>query len=531
MADSTTTAATPASDKVAEQLRAFLGNQGFGGNKEDSMKFGVTVVNALRDAACCSRCALRFVRCYDLELYTPPIEVLDQAMDTVGERSVSVGQCSVCLGVLQYAETDAVVQPMIECLKARAYDTNTYTLSLTFPISLLTRERLMQFHIQAHLDAHLPSLAHLWGPITTVVIKEPMRTLVSERFSQLTGKQFDPDSPLRISVTTQHEPSVDDHLFLTETEKHLLVVRKVRKKGITKLVGTSRNMVADALNKLTAAEAHKLTTVPLPSHPEKFTVSVTSMHDPVHTGGRYLKFSRECSQTPWVVRGQKLADISVSECIMPIFQKHHQCKGVKFTTAGREDANVRMLGHGRPFFVELSDPVRTVLPLEEYKQMEDEINNAPTKDIVQVRLVSPIKATDINLIKDGEESKRKTYQALVWVSSPVTDELISKCNELGSKEIEVSQHTPVRVTQRRAMMERRKLIHSMTMRRASEDLKDAHFAVIQLNTQAGTYIKEFVHGDLGRSMPNLSSLLGIEAADLLELDVMEVDLAWPPVYT
>lgn len=35
---------------------------------------------------------------------------------------------------------------------------------------------------------------------------------------------------------------------------------------------------------------------------------------------------------------------------------------------------------------------------------------------------------------------------------------------------------------------------------------------------AGTYVKEFVHGDMGRTTPNLGDLLACEA-DILQLDV------------
>jgi len=36
---------------------------------------------------------------------------------------------------------------------------------------------------------------------------------------------------------------------------------------------------------------------------------------------------------------------------------------------------------------------------------------------------------------------------------------------------------------------------------------------------AGTYVKEFVHGDLGRTTPSVCSLLGCQA-DILQLDVV-----------
>lgn len=42
-----------------------------------------------------------------------------------------------------------------------------------------------------------------------------------------------------------------------------------------------------------------------------------------------------------------------------------------------------------------------------------------------------------------------------------------------------------------------------------------------LLASAGTYIKEFVHGDLGRTVPSVGSLLESEA-DILQLDVTNV---------
>ena len=40
-------------------------------------------------------------------------------------------------------------------------------------------------------------------------------------------------------------------------------------------------------------------------------------------------------------------------------------------------------------------------------------------------------------------------------------------------------------------------------------------------SSAGTYIKEFVHGDLERTKPNVGSILGSEV-DILQLDVMKL---------
>lgn len=42
---------------------------------------------------------------------------------------------------------------------------------------------------------------------------------------------------------------------------------------------------------------------------------------------------------------------------------------------------------------------------------------------------------------------------------------------------------------------------------------------ISVTTQAGTYVKEFVHGDFGRTVPNLRMILKIPDLDIVALDV------------
>ena len=49
----------------------------------------------------------------------------------------------------------------------------------------------------------------------------------------------------------------------------------------------------------------------------------------------------------------------------------------------------------------------------------------------------------------------------------------------------------------------------------------SNYMILHILASAGTYIKEFVHGDLGRTMPNVGSILGCEA-DILQLDVCQV---------
>lgn len=69
---------------------------------------------------------------------------------------------------------------------------------------------------------------------------------------------------------------------------------------------------------------------------------------------------------------------------------------------------------------------------------------------------------------------------------------------------------------RRSAATRTRCIYSIKGERVDED---PHLLKIKLSTEAGTYIKEFVHGDFGRTYPSLSDILEDCRTDIIELDV------------
>lgn len=52
-------------------------------------------------------------------------------------------------------------------------------------------------------------------------------------------------------------------------------------------------------------------------------------------------------------------------------------------------------------------------------------------------------------------------------------------------------------------------------------LKSENIILLQVLASAGTYIKELVHGDLGRTVPSVGTILNKEV-DILQLDVTQV---------
>lgn len=97
---------------------------------------------------------------------------------------------------------------------------------------------------------------------------------------------------------------------------------------------------------------------------------------------------------------------------------------------------------------------------------------------------------------------------VVWTERELTAEAIEKLNAI--KDLTIQQQTPVRVLHRRTLMTRPKIIHD-----ASCEVLNKHYMLLRLTTSAGTYVKEFVHGDRGRTQPNVSSILVIDKVDML----------------
>ena len=252
---------------------------------------------------------------------------------------------------------------------------------------------------------------------------------------------------------------------------------------------------------------------------------VTTLHEPVYVAGRYLKYSRSLSQTPWLIDGVRKSEFSVEELLTDGLKAQFGAAAIKFSASGREDVDVRMLGTGRPFMVELQDPHIATLDRAGMEEIQAAVNGARHggEQLVGIRDLQIVDKVDTETLKEGEETKTKTYSCVVWLENDPSD---AKIEDLAAiKDLKLEQRTPIRVLHRRNLAMRPRLVHWIKARRLAP-----HFVKLWLNTQAGTYIKEFVHGDFGRTFPSLGTLIGDGGhADILSLDVVAVQLDWPPL--
>jgi tRNA pseudouridine synthase 10 len=178
--------------------------------------------------------------------------------------------------------------------------------------------------------------------------------------------------------------------------------------------------------------------------------------------------------------------------------------------AGREDIDVRMLGRGRPFILELVNPKKAV----SCHSNVDQLQALQENDLLKVRQFKIVDKAYFDHLKDIESSKAKSYCCIVWSKRPVTP---ADCEKLSLiRDLSVAQKTPIRVLHRRSQLIRDKTVHRLRAKWINR-----HYFELHVVASAGTYIKEFVHGDLGRTTPNICAILNTEA-DILQLDVTNV---------
>ena len=243
--------------------------------------------------------------------------------------------------------------------------------------------------------------------------------------------------------------------------------------------------------------------------------------------GRYNKFVRGIPQTHWdcrTCRGKgckscnfsgKQYQTSVEELINPEFVKEAKAESSKFHGAGREDIDVKMLGKGRPYVLELKNPKIRTLNLE---KIQKKVNKKNKKKVKISELVYSSKEQVKNL-KFNAENTKKVYRALTSSVENITKEkfetlLLKLKNTFENQKIQ--QRTPNRVSHRRADKIREKKIFQIE----GKFIKPKVFEFI-VEAQGGTYIKEIIHGDNGRTTPSFTEIFG-SPIECKKLDVLKI---------
>lgn len=434
----------------------------------------------------------------------------EDAAAVIGLKDEGSYVCVVCLGILQELCDTTQTLKIAEAVKTEKYEFDSLVLSVSLPAQLCVREHSCWLHVKKELREKSAAL----DKDDVIQVKEAFKWIIQGPLSkELGGIAVVTRSLFEVGVEFTHPETDSDCHFLATTCPDCFKPTKNKQSVFTRMA------VVKALEKI--ADAKFLKHYPCP--PAQPTSScnpqdVQCLHVSVFVAGRYNKFCRSLPQTPWVIDGERRMESSVEELIAAPILSSFRAIGFNFSSSGREDVDVRTLGNGRPFAMELLNPHRSRLNKEEMKQLQETINKSSDK--IRVRDLQIVTREAMSRMKEGEEEKTKSYSALIWTQRPVQKEDITFIDDI--KDLTLEQKTPLRVLHRRALAVRQRVIHSMNTR-----FLDSHHFYLNLKTQAGTYVKEFVHGDFGRTKPNLCQLLKTDA-DILELDVESVDVDWPP---
>ncbi|XP_060199899.1 uncharacterized protein LOC132628171 isoform X2 [Lycium barbarum] len=453
------------------------------------------------------------------------------------ERSRETRFCKICLGILQflyYDDTGTLLKKysaddfalvIAELVKKQYQQIDSFSLEVSLPSAVTENDEAVWLYMKNKYHHEL------WfqekAECQFISTKDILKLLVINPLQRLLGVKSS-QSTFRIRLTYSHSDSLtrDDVQEGNVGNKRRKTGStgdlKITGESVTPHVESSDSSVGDgdAHTKVRPKESRDFSCSFLMAQLDKVSkpccLNIHCCRSSIYLGGRYLKYSRNVSQTRWVIDDERMGEASVEEivggAILPVFQGDNY----KFHAAGREDIDVRMLGTGRPFLVEIQN-ARQVPSEALIKEIERKINCLESQ-YVRVKNLRAVGSKGWDLMREGESEKQKQYAALVWISRPVSNEDLETISSL--KELKVAQNTPIRVLHRRSPLERERIIHWMKVERISGS---SQYLLLHLCTQAGTYIKEFVHGDLGRTQPSIGSILGCRT-EILQLDVTDVKM-------
>eukprot|EP01125_Pyxidicula_operculata_P017197 TRINITY_DN6014_c0_g1_i1.p1 TRINITY_DN6014_c0_g1~~TRINITY_DN6014_c0_g1_i1.p1 ORF type:complete len:544 (+),score=73.14 TRINITY_DN6014_c0_g1_i1:6-1637(+) len=498
------------------------------------------VVQHLASKGICNHCILRVFGVQKEIVYAEACqlsEVLTPWLSPTYTFDRNAESCPLCLGIMSVASSTAFAEEVANKVFSSGYEFQDFELAIGVPQNLIIRQHGVLYDLYDVLKSKglidemeivqdntekkedIPTSRFSKWPLDHpyVEVKEVVRWILRPIVGSLIKVPDQIQGDFKIRITFAHET--------TKAEGHRLVLTGKPQKGVSHTKIPTTNQINSALEMGRTYVSQRISIPPVASEDTRKNLSyvIEFQQNPVFVAGRYIKLSRTISQACWKVKGERIGDDSVEEIIGNPLLKAFNSPEFKISSSGREDIDVRMLGIGRPFIFQIINPKTPLTGKTMIDSLQDQINESPH---VKVLYLQSVDRSNCKEMREGEKEKKKHYRALIQISKPITDKSILDNINNYPQPFEINQKTPIRVLHRRSLMSRPRTIHSMSCEYVSP-----RFFYLDLVTQAGTYVKEFAHGDLGRTSPSLSAILKFEDAlcDLLLLDVAKVDLDFPPV--
>ena len=464
------------------------------------------------EAGGCGRCALRYTA-PPFSLYELSAAVVGRALAAASGAGQRGETCPLCLGALDAATAEAVAAAGAG--HAGVGDRSSWKVCVSVPVACVVRDGALCGHVG-------------WPRSRAHAVKDAARFVVRGDLSRLAAAPASPEprlGPVEFSLKFEGDAAAEIGALPARVRPALprrprLKFHERGKRPRAPQPGPSdvpQSQVEAALDALDGDELLALGDwFAAAPPPEKCRPAAACARAPTYFVFRYRKLSRAMPQSPWVVDGVVKGTASVEEVVAAAARDVAYCDGVKFAASGREDCDVRMRGGGRPAYA-LLENARAFRVAGDVAAAFAERVAARARALgapVELRRASLGDRAEAAAVNASAETKTKTYACVVWCARDLTARDVATCDR---RDFDVFQKTPVRVMHSRSLAVREKRVHELSLRRLN-----GRFAVLTIVTSAGMYIKEFVHGDLGRTEPSLASMLGARA-DILQLDVLDVE--------
>ena len=415
-------------------------------------------------------------------------------------------KCNFCFGLLDLDIYPNIIKKIKNDLNE--YEHNDFKISINFSIIFDLIHLYWRNILKNDKELNIKNCNEFDPNFLRIFIKQ----LIIPMISQNIHENFNLKSNLEIQIYFEFEQKIYEtinEMFIIMGKKNIKIKQNDNSKANKGLYQHIKAIPTSLLN--ACIEKLNINNLANNNNNNILIINYNILHDSIFLKGNYNKYTREIGQSPWEINGVKVCPSSVEEEMEKIILNYFKSNKLTMSAGGREDKDVRMLGNGRPFILEIFNPKNNI---KNIKNLENEINK--NSKYIKVNNLDKCDREYTEIIKQAELNKMKLYTSVIWVDKKINNSDLNIINNINN--LKIIQKTPLRVLHRRTLTDREKIIHKMECKKIND-----HFLILDILASAGTYIKEFIHSDLGRTEPNLKSLLKSKC-DILQLDVKDLKL-------
>jgi hypothetical protein len=325
---------------------------------DKAREYAARLVPLLGPMGACPRCVMRFVGVSGAEQYSrPQASAWTELCAAIGGEAPAiacpdVSMCCVCMGVLALIDDASAVEGLLEKLGTTTLRSPSFVLEVALPSSIFVRQRGAYLDASATIGREaMPRNDHI------IEAKSVLKMQFTDAIARLLGAPRDDKAAhYHVTINVEHRLCDEESRAVVDGTAPSSERGPKRQRAGEASSSSVRSVLKalfeqDCRDRLLRA---KLCPPGLASEPCE--VTLTTFHDPICIGGRYNKYSRTMPQTPWWLDGEKHGVSSVQEEMQTALLAAYAARSSSFHGSGREDIDVRMLGSGRPFVLELMEP-------------------------------------------------------------------------------------------------------------------------------------------------------------------------------